>query len=55
MPAPDMYAALKEHAEIHFQIIDALKRIVGTENLRTELYKLLDCRRAAIAKAEGGK
>jgi hypothetical protein len=52
--APELLAALEAWEEDRFQIIDALKRVPGTEMLRAALHVNLDNAQAAIRKARGG-
>lgn len=51
--APELYECEEASAELHFNVIDALKRVPGTEDLRRALYELRDKRGAALAKARG--
>jgi hypothetical protein len=51
--APALHKALVEWEDCRFAIIDALKRIEGTEALRARIHDNLDNTKSALAQAEG--
>jgi hypothetical protein len=49
----ELLLIVQEYGEMQFSLIDALKRVQGTEHLRVGLYELMDRRRAVEAKLKG--
>ena len=49
--APELLAALKSWEELRFQIVDALKRVEGTDGLRGYIHDTFDASYTALNKA----